>query len=112
MAKYLVTGAAGFIASRISELLLTAGHQVTGIDNLCPAYDVRMKEYRLKRLKQIQGFTYYPIDICNRLQLNSLCSGDRFDAVFNLAARAGVRASVENPWAFVETNTTGTLNSY
>jgi UDP-glucuronate 4-epimerase len=110
MSKYIVTGAAGFIASQISALLLNEGHQVIGIDNLCPAYDVRMKEYRLNKLKQKQGFTFSPVDICDRQKLNSLFAGEKVDAVFNLAARAGVRASVEDPWAFVDTNMTGTLN--
>jgi UDP-glucuronate 4-epimerase len=110
MAKYLVSGAAGFIASRVSELLLEEGHQVIGIDNLCPAYDVRMKEYRLNLLKRKSGFTFYPIDICDRKSLADLFSGQKFEAVINLAARAGVRASVEDPWVFVDTNMTGTLN--
>jgi nucleoside-diphosphate-sugar epimerase len=110
MAKYLVTGAAGFIASRVIAQLIEGGDQVLGIDNLCPTYDVRMKEYRIKQLKQKSGFTFYPFDICDRLKLNSLCSAEKFDAVINLAARAGVRASVQNPWAFVDTNMTGTLN--
>lgn len=110
MAHYLVTGAAGFIASRVSEMLLTAGHKVTGVDNLNQAYDVRMKEYRLHKLMQLQGFSFHRLDIADRqavMDLDRLCP---FDAVFNLAARAGVRASVENPWVFVDTNMTGTLN--
>jgi UDP-glucuronate 4-epimerase len=110
MAKYIVTGAAGFIASRICSLLLQDGHQVIGIDNLCPAYDVRMKEYRLSQLKPKPGFTFSSVDICDRQKLNSLFAGEKVEAVFNLAARAGVRASVEDPWAFVDTNMTGTLN--
>ena len=111
MANYLVTGAAGFIASRVSEMLVAQGHTVTGLDNLCDAYDVRLKQYRLGRLRQMDGFTFHEMDVCDRPGLERLFeSGPRYDAIFNLAARAGVRASVENPWIFVDTNTTGTLN--
>ncbi len=66
MAHYLVTGAAGFIASRVTDLLLQAGHQVTGVDNLNDAYDVRIKEYRLKQLTGRDGFTFRKMDICDR----------------------------------------------
>ncbi len=110
MASYLVTGAAGFIASQVCKLLLSQGHTVVGIDNLCPAYDVRLKEYRLKRLQAIKGFSFKLIDICDRPGLGSVLSSGAFDGVINLAARAGVRASLENPWIFVDTNMTGTLN--
>lgn len=111
MANYLVTGAAGFIASRVSEMLVAQGNTVTGLDNLCDAYDVRLKQYRLERLKKMDGFTFHEMDVCDRPGLERLFeSGPRYDAIFNLAARAGVRASVENPWIFVDTNTTGTLN--
>ncbi len=110
MANYLVTGAAGFIASRVCEMLLAKGHTVTGIDNLCDAYDVRLKYYRLDRLKQLPEFSFFQIDICNRPALENVFQAGPFNAVINLAARAGVRASVENPWVFVDTNMTGTLN--
>ena len=110
MANYLVTGTAGFIASRVSELLLEAGHSVTGVDNLNDAYDVRIKEYRLRRLQSLPGFTFLRLDISDRRILEVLGAVGRFDAVINLAARAGVRQSVENPWVYVDTNITGTLN--
>ncbi len=111
MANYLVTGAAGFIASKVCEFLLADGHTVTGIDNLNDAYDVRIKDWRLNRLRSTPGFLFYPIDICDRPGLEkALESGGPYQAVINLAARAGVRSSVENPWVFVETNVTGTLN--
>ncbi len=112
MANYLVTGAAGFIGARVTEMLVGQGHSVTGIDNLNDAYDVRMKEYRLRKLKALPGYEFLREDISDR----GLFSGrdprlDRdFSAVVNLAARAGVRASVENPWVFYETNVNGTLN--
>jgi UDP-glucuronate 4-epimerase len=111
MGRYLVTGAAGFIASQVCRLLLEEGHSVTGIDNLCDAYDVRLKNYRLAKLNNLAGFRFYPIDISDRPALEEAAAeSGPFDAIFNLAARAGVRASVENPWVFVETNMTGTLN--
>ena len=110
MANYLVTGAAGFIAARVSELLLEAGHSVTGADNLNDAYDVRIKEYRLRRLLAQPGFSFLRLDISQREAMEQLGTAGRFDAVINLAARAGVRQSVENPWVYVDTNVTGTLN--
>jgi len=111
MAYYLVTGAAGFIAARVSEMLLDAGHTVFGVDNLNNAYDVRVKEYRLKKLIARPGFTFKRMDISHWEEVEEL--GDaagKVDAVINLAARAGVRASVIDPWVFVETNMTGRLN--
>lgn len=108
--KYLVTGAAGFIASRVSDLLLEAGHTIVGVDNLNDAYDVRMKEYRLKRLLPKAGFTFHKLDIATRDQVEPLDAEGPFDAVINLAARAGVRQAVENPWVYLDTNTMGTLN--
>jgi UDP-glucuronate 4-epimerase len=107
MAHYLVTGAAGFIGARTVEMLIEQGHTVTGLDNLNNAYDVRMKEYRLRKLQALPGFTFHKLDISER---NAIAGLPAFDAVINLAARAGVRASVEDPWVFVQTNITGTLN--
>ena len=124
MSNYLVTGAAGFIGARVSEMLMEQGHTVTGLDNLNDAYDVRMKEYRLRKLETLPGFTFQKLDISNRKEVEKLAGLQvgklelqtgalkpiPFDAVINLAARAGVRASVENPWAFYEANVSGTLN--
>lgn len=111
MSHYLVTGAAGFIASRTTELLLEQGHRVVGIDNLNDAYDQRVKKYRLDRLQSRDGFSFVEGDIANRALLEAApLRQEPFDAVFNLAARAGVRTSVQNPWVYLETNTTGTLN--
>ncbi len=113
MARYLVTGAAGFIAHRLIEFLLADGHEVVGVDNMNHAYDVRIKEYRLRRLQAMPGFTFYQRDIAEKRILDPGSfglDGFHFDAVINLAARAGVRASVADPWGFVETNVTGTLN--
>jgi nucleoside-diphosphate-sugar epimerase len=109
MPRYLVTGAAGFIAARTAQLLLDAGHEVVGVDNLNDAYDPRLKQHRLDRLAQHEGFRFHRLDVSKRETLGAL-DGERVDAVLNLAARAGVRASVENPWIYVDTNITGTLN--
>ncbi len=112
METYLVTGAAGFIASRVIELLIDAGHSVVGVDNMNAAYDVRMKEYRLKKLLQLPRFSFHQLDIADRttFEAHSLLRQSSYAAVINLAARAGVRQSVENPWVYVDTNITGTLN--
>jgi nucleoside-diphosphate-sugar epimerase len=116
MANYLVTGAAGFIAARVCEMLLETGHTVLGVDNLNAAYDVRMKDFRLTLLQSYPGFTFRKLDIGDRVQVDTLISAlassdiPPFDAVINLAARAGVRKSVTDPWVYIDTNVTGTLN--
>ncbi len=111
MSHYLVTGAAGFIGARTAELLLARGDTVTGIDNLNDAYDPRMKEYRLRQLESMPGFTLVKADIAEKAILESpKIRNAKFDGVINLAARAGVRFSVENPWVFVQSNVLGTLN--
>jgi nucleoside-diphosphate-sugar epimerase len=112
MASYLVTGAAGFIGARLAEMLVAAGHSVTGVDNLNDAYDVRMKEHRLGKLTALPGFNFARLDITDRKALAEFHAPalQDWDAVINLAARAGVRASLKDPWIFYETNVTGTLN--
>lgn len=111
MANYLVTGAAGFIASKVCEILLADGHTVVSVDNLNDAYDKRMKEWRLERLKREDKFYFYKDDICAHKPMERLFTKrGPFDAVINLAARAGVRQSVKNPWVYIETNIYGTLN--
>ena len=104
-----MTGCAGFISSKVIGLLLSEGCRVTGVDNLNEAYDIRLKRWRLRRFEDWPGFTFLKIDISDRNSLKEL-SRIRFDAVINLAARAGVRQSVANPWSYVDTNITGTLN--
>jgi UDP-glucuronate 4-epimerase len=112
MGNYLVSGAAGFIASRVIGILLEAGHLVVGVDNMNDAYDVRMKDYRLKQLRQQPNFIFHRLDIAERKAFaeKSPLRQQKYDAVINLAARAGVRQSVENPWVYVDANVTGTLN--
>ena len=108
MARYLVTGAAGFIGARVSEFLMADGHQVLGVDDMNASYDVRMKDHRLEKLKANQVFEFHKLDIADKEAVFAL-EGD-FDAVFNLAARAGVRDSVADPWVYLEANMLGTLN--
>ena len=107
--KYLVTGCAGFIGWKVSEFLLADGHTVVGVDNLNDAYDVTIKNWRLAQLQKLPKFHYHCVDICDRSVLETIFD-QHYDAVINLAARAGVRQSVENPWVYIDTNVTGTLN--
>jgi UDP-glucuronate 4-epimerase len=111
MSCYLVTGAAGFIASKVCEFLLQDGQQVIGLDNFDPVYDLRLKEWRLKRLTDLPGFTFYKENICDRSALQRIAGLHAdINAVINLAAKAGVRDSVIDPWSYYDTNVTGTLN--
>jgi UDP-glucuronate 4-epimerase len=112
--RYLVTGCAGFIASKVAVLLLDAGHDVVGVDNLNEAYDPRLKQWRLAQLLPRPNFAFHQVDISDRTALERLFAADGkespFKAVVNLAARAGVRPSVANPWVYYQTNCDGTLN--
>ncbi len=110
MASYLVTGAAGFIGARVAEMLIDAGHTVLGIDNLNEAYDRRLKDWRLTRLKAQSGFEFCLADIREMQALREAVSDRELDGVINLAARAGVRPSVSNPWIYTQTNVGGALN--
>lgn len=130
---YLVTGAAGFIGSKVCEFLIADGHAVVGVDNLNDYYDVRLKDYRLSRLLGVSWplsgsdpkrsvftdnqypttnnrFEFRVLDIENLPALEEVFKAHKFEAVFNLAARAGVRYSMENPHVYLSTNTLGTLN--
>lgn len=107
--KYLVTGVAGFIASNVADILLKQGHTVVGIDNMNDYYDVTLKEYRLDKLKTQPRFQFYKSDISDRGAMDVLFMHHRFDAVINLAARAGVRYSIINPYVYMMTNAQGTL---
>ena len=112
--KYLVTGAAGFIASQVSKQLLDQGDHVVGVDNLNDYYDVRLKNWRLEQLKahpHAENFSFSCLDIEDQAKLANLFKVEGpFDAVLNLAARAGVRYSMENPHVYLSTNAEGTLN--
>ena len=115
MSCYLVTGCAGFIASRVTEMLLGAGHRVVGVDNLNDAYDPRLKQWRLERLRARDGFVFHPIDISDapavaaRFEEDAAGDDPPYAAVVNLAARAGVRASVRDPLVYYRTNAEGSL---
>jgi UDP-glucuronate 4-epimerase len=131
--KALVTGVAGFIAAEVARQLLESGHEVVGVDNLNDYYDVRLKDYRLSRLlgqpapsaggltrsghapggvaRRADGcFEFRALDIEDGAALDAVFAQHRFDVVFNLAGRAGVRYSLENPHVYLATNTLGTLN--
>ena len=106
----LLTGAAGFIGWETAKRLLSSGKQVLGVDNLNDYYDVRLKEYRLEDLEGHENFSFYRADIEDLQALEGIFRGNRIDAVVNLAARAGVRYSIENPFVYMTTNAYGTLN--
>lgn len=110
MKKVLVTGAAGFIASEVTRQLLKAGVDVVGVDNMNDYYDPRLKEHRLELLRRSFDFEFQQLDIEDLNGLGKLFNKHRFDAVVNLAARAGVRYSLVNPNIYFTTNTMGTLN--
>lgn len=107
---YLITGSAGFIAARTATLLLEQGHTVVGIDNLNDYYDVRLKNYRNDALRKFHAFQFIQGDIENKATLDSIFQESSIDVVVNLAARAGVRYSLENPYVYLSTNSLGTLN--
>lgn len=106
----LVTGCAGFIGWKVTELLLQSGHAVIGVDNMNDAYDTQLKCWRLSKLVAETGFTFRRLDITDRCSLSAMFQHSTFDSVINLAARAGVRQSLEDPWTYYQTNLTGTLN--
>lgn len=108
--QILVTGAAGFIGYHLSEKLLARGDRVIGLDNLNDYYDVSLKEARLERLHCQDHFTFVKADLRDRDALNELFEATRFDAVINLAAQAGVRYSLENPHAYIDSNVIGFTN--
>jgi UDP-glucuronate 4-epimerase len=108
--NYMVTGAAGFIGARVVGLLLERGHHVLGIDNLNDAYDVRLKSWRLDRLKAHPAFSFRLADIASPEALAQAWGEGNYQAVINLAARAGVRPSMRQPEAYVRANLIGALN--
>ena len=108
--KILVTGAAGFIGMHTALVLLARGDEVVGLDNLNDYYDVRLKEARLARLQALPGFRFVRGDVADRELLPRLFARERFDRVVHLAAQAGVRYSLENPHAYVDSNLVGFMN--
>lgn len=106
----LVTGAAGFIGFHLSRKLCSMGYAVTGIDNLNDYYEVSLKEARLNILKTTEGFTFHKLDITDKKGIDSLFEKSKFRYVVNLAAQAGVRYSLTNPYAYLESNLHGFLN--
>jgi UDP-glucuronate 4-epimerase len=106
----LVTGAAGFIGFQLSKRLLDNGINVVGLDNLNPYYSVKLKEDRLAQLEGHPRFTFARLDLADREGMQGLFAANRFDAVVNLAAQAGVRYSLKNPQAYIEANIVGFTN--
>jgi UDP-glucuronate 4-epimerase len=110
MNKVLVTGAAGFIGYHLSKRLLEQGDHVVGLDILNDYYDVNLKKDRLKQLEKYPGFSFVKMDIADRDGIESLFAREKFDRVMNLAAQAGVRYSLKNPHAYVDSNIVGFVN--
>lgn len=108
--KVLVTGAAGFIGFHLTNSLLEQDFEVTGLDNLNNYYDIKLKESRLSILARQKKFSFEKIDLQSKSELDKLFSLKKFDYVVNLAAQAGVRYSITNPYAYLESNLTGFLN--
>ena len=110
MSTILVTGAAGFIASRVARKLLENGESIVGVDNINDYYDKKLKHHRLNELKEFPNFTFYKTDIENMEALSDVFLKHKIDMIINLAARAGVRYSIKNPHVYLATNAHGTLN--
>jgi UDP-glucuronate 4-epimerase len=108
--KILVTGAAGFIGMTASLRLLARGDEVVGLDNMNDYYEVSLKESRLKRLTALPGFRFVKLDVADRAGMEALFAAEKFDKVIHLAAQAGVRYSIQNPHAYVDSNLVGFIN--
>jgi UDP-glucuronate 4-epimerase len=107
MQRVLVTGAAGFIGYHVSERLLAMGRKVVGVDNINDYYDPALKEARLQRLRPRDGFSFQRLDLADNEALRALFAREQFDGVVHLAAQAGVRYSIQNPNAYVQSNLVG-----
>ncbi|MBU1396637.1 MAG: GDP-mannose 4,6-dehydratase, partial [Gammaproteobacteria bacterium] len=108
--KVLLTGSAGFIGMHVAQILLKRGDEVVGIDNLNDYYDPALKLARLEQLKPYPNFSFLKDDISDRMVMEDLFEKGHFDAVINLAAQAGVRYSLKNPHAYVQSNIVGFAN--
>ncbi len=108
--KILVTGAPGFIGFHLSNLLLDRGYTVIGIDNINDYYDIKLKEERLSLLNKKENFTFYKMDLKDKESIDDLFKENKFNYVINLAAQAGVRYSIINPYAYVDSNLIGFIN--
>lgn len=107
--RILITGAAGFIGFHSATRLLDEGHQIVGIDNMNAYYDIRLKERRLAQLEARDTFSFMKLDLADRDGMAHLFETSGFDAVLHLGAQAGVRYSIDNPFAYMDSNLTGTL---
>jgi len=110
MSRILVTGAAGFIGFHVSQRLLERGDLVVGLDNIGDYYDPQLKRDRLAQLTPHDGFSFQQTDLADRDAISALFADEAFDAVVNLAAQAGVRYSIENPHAYIDSNLVGFVN--
>ena len=108
--KILVTGVAGFIGFNLSKFLLDKKFKVIGLDNINNYYSINLKKDRLKKLKHIDNFKFYKIDLRNIKKLDEIFKKHKFDAIFHFAAQAGVRYSVDNPRKYIDSNISGFFN--
>ncbi len=108
--KILVTGSAGFIGFHLSKKLCEGSWQVVGLDNLNNYYDVKLKQDRLEQLLPYTNFKFYKLDLVEKESIKKLFTEEKFNYVVNLAAQAGVRYSIENPYAYIDSNIAGFLN--
>jgi len=108
--KILITGAAGFIGFNLAKHLLDEGNEVIGVDSINTAYDIKFKEFRLSKLNDLNNFNFHNIDLSDPIILNETLKNYKFDVIFHLAARAGVRQSFLDPLSYIKDNTIATVN--